>query len=266
MTNTPQTSTNTLSDAEIIARSRIGRHVTYFALTLTALLGATAILVAVLVKDSADLKERFTYVKDVLTIILPLIGTWVGTILAFYFSRENFAAAAQHTANLVRQLTPEQKLQSIAVTEVMLDMSASTTKTLSLKTPGDAATFKLKADIVDALLEKNNRNRLPIVDATGKVLYVIHRSFIDKFLVQYAAGAGVQLANATLQDLLADTNLKAVFQSFVVVGKEAKLIAVKQAMDGNPDCSDAFITEDGTKGSKAVGWITNVIVQEKSLA
>jgi hypothetical protein len=266
MTNTTQSPTNTLSDTEIIARSKIGRHVTYFALTATALLGASAILVAILVPDTDYLDKRFTYVKDVLTIILPLIGTWVGTILAFYFARENFVVAAEQTANLVRQLTPEQKLQSIAVTEVMLNMSASTTIKLTLAAPGDAAKLKLKADVVDAILEKNKRNRLPVVDNAGKVLYVIHRSFIDKFLVKRAEAGGSQLEDATLQDLLSAEDLKSVFQSFVVIGKEAKLIAVKQAMDGNPNCSDAFITEDGTKESKALGWITNVIVQEKSLA
>lgn len=118
------------SDAEAIARSKIGRHVTYFALTVTALLGITAILVAI---NGADVEKRFTYVKDVLTIVLPLIGTWVGTVLAFYFSRENFVAAARQTADLVRQLTPEQRLQGIPVTEAMLDMSASTTTKQRLK-------------------------------------------------------------------------------------------------------------------------------------
>ncbi len=154
MPDNTQTPSNSLSDAEAIARSKIGRHVTYFALTTTFLLGFTAIMVALL-SDEPD-KERFVYVKDILTIILPLVGTWVGTVLAFYFSRENFVAAAKQTADLVRQLTPEQRLQSIAVTEVMLDMSAETTTKLTLPTPEDAARIKVKADIVEGLLEKTS--------------------------------------------------------------------------------------------------------------
>lgn len=227
------------------------------------MLGITAILVAV---NVAEVEKRFTYVKDVLTIVLPLIGTWVGTVLAFYFSRENFVAAARQTADLVRQLTPEQRLHGIPVTEAMLDMSASTTTKLVLPTAEDAEKIKLKTDVVDAILEKQNRNRLPIVDSTGKVLFVVHRSFIDKFLVKHVEDGGTSLAGATLKDLLAEADLKTIFQSFAAVGKDAKLIAVKLAMDGNPNCSDAFVTEDGTKGSKALGWITNVIVQEKSVA
>ena len=265
MADNTQIPSNAQSDAEAIARSKIGRHVTYFALTITFLLGFTAIMVA-LVSNEVNDKERFAYVKDVLTIILPLVGTWVGTVLAFYFSRENFVAAAKQTADLVRQLTPEQRLQSIAATEAMLDMSAATTLKLTLPTPEDATKIKVKADVIEALLEKNKRNRLPIIDSTGKVLYVVHRNYIDKFLLKRAEAGGTQLADATLQDLLDAKDLKSIFQAFAVVGKEAPLIVVKQAMDGNPNCSDAFVTEDGTKGSKAIGWITNVMVQEKAVA
>jgi hypothetical protein len=254
---------NIHTSTEAIARSRIGRHVTYFALAITALLGITAILVAM---DEPDTEKRFAFVKDVLTMLLPLIGTWVGTVLAFYFSRENFVAAAGQTADLVRQLSPEQKLKSIPVTEVMLDMSAATTTKLVLPAVEGAEKIKLKADIVDAILVKQNRNRLPIVDSAGKVLFVLHRSFIDMFLVKRAENGGTSLADATLKDLLAEAELKMIFQSFATVGRDTKLIAVKLAMDGNPYCSDAFVTEDGTKGSRALGWITNVIVQEKSVA
>ncbi len=260
-TQAPSTSP---SEAEANARSKIGRQVTYFALATTFLLGFTAIMVAIL-SDEPD-KDKFVYVKDILTIILPLVGTWVGTVLAFYFSRENFVAAAKQTADLVRQLTPEQRLQSIAVTEVMLDMSAAAITKLVLPTPEDAAKIKVKADVVDALLEKNKRNRLPIVDSNGKVLYVIHRNYIDQFLLKQSEAGATQLADATLQNLLDTEGFKAIFQAFAVVGKDARLIAVKQSMDGNPNCSDVFVTDDGTKGAKAVGWITNAIIQEKSTA
>jgi len=136
---------------------------------------------------------------------------------------------------------------------------------LTFKTQADAKKLKLKSDVIDALLEKHGRNRLPILDKGGKVLYVLHRSFIDKFLVNRAA-AGAQIADVTLQDLLEAQDLAAVFQSFATVGTGARLIAVKQAMDGSPNCSDAFVTEDGSKATKALGWITDVIVREKAVA
>lgn len=252
-----------LTEKEANARSRIGRVVVYFALVATTLLGITAISVALV---SAPEKDQTAYVKDVLTMILPMIGTWVGTVLAFYFTRENYVAAAQQNVELMRELklTPEQQLQSITVTEAMLDMSAPTTEKLTLATPADAARLKLKADVAEGILEKHKRNRLPIVDTDGKMMYIIHKNYIDEFLVRYA-NSGKPLADATLQELLDTQDLAAIFLSFAVVGKAARLIAVKQLMDGNANCADVFVTEDGTKGSKAVGWITNVIVQEKAV-
>lgn len=264
MSDRTQAPSTSLSEAEAIARSKIGRQVTYFALATTFLLGFTAIMVAV--RSGEPDREKFIYVKDILTIILPLVGTWVGTVLAFYFSRENFVAAAKQTADLVRQITPEQRLQSIAVTEVMLDLLAATTLKLTLKTPDDAAKIKVKADIVEALLEKNKRNRLPIVDSSGQILYILHRNYIDQFLLKQSEAGGTQVADATLQNLIDAEGMKAIFKAFAIVGKDARLIAVKHSMDGNPNCSDAFVTEDGTIASKAVGWITNVMVQEKSTA
>ena len=76
MPENAQTLNNSLSNEEAIARSKIGRQVTYFALATTFLLGFTAIMVALLSKEPD--KEKFVYVKDILTIILPLVGTWVG--------------------------------------------------------------------------------------------------------------------------------------------------------------------------------------------
>ena len=45
--------------------------------------------------------------------LLPLLGTWVGTVLAYYFSRKNFEAASQSVERMVT-LTTEQKLASLA--------------------------------------------------------------------------------------------------------------------------------------------------------
>src|SRR6266576_4938414 len=57
--------------------------------------------------------------RQVLATVLPLIGTWVGTVLAFYFSKENFEAAARSVADLAKHVSPQQKLQSVTVQEKM---------------------------------------------------------------------------------------------------------------------------------------------------
>lgn len=260
MADNIQVTENSFSDSEARARTEIGKHVLYISLIIVSLLGLCAIASVFYTEENA---KKFSDIKDVLTIILPLIGTWVGTVLAFYFSRENYAAAAQQATNLLRQLTPEQRLESIPVTDAMLDMSADTT--LKLFPPSnDPGLVNIKKDIVD-FLENHQRNRLPVVDSTGKIIYIIHLSLVYKFLSKQFIDQ-TQKNSLTLNDLLQDASLTKIFKAFAIVGKNARLSAVKQLIDGNPDCSDAFVTEDGTGGSKAVGWITNVIVQEKSVA
>lgn len=254
-----------LSREDAKAREKIGRRVVYFALCVIGILGLAAIAVAIFApagEDVAKSKQRFDLVKDILTALLPVLGTWVGTVLAFYFSRDNFVAAANQTSDLVRQLTPDQKLQEIPVVEAMISLTDPGTTKLTIFKSEDK--IILKSDILDALLTKSGRNRLPLIDADGKIKYVIHRSIIDKFISEQALSGAAKPVDLTLKDLLDSDQYKQISTAFGVVGINAKLNAVKTLVDVNPDCSDVFVTEDGTINSKALGWITNVILAEKS--
>jgi hypothetical protein len=42
--------------------------------------------------------------------LLPLWGTWIGTVLAFYFGKANFEAATQSYKDAIKTLTPEEKI------------------------------------------------------------------------------------------------------------------------------------------------------------
>jgi hypothetical protein len=207
--------------------------------------------------------DRHATTKELFSTLLPMLGTWVGTVLAFYFSKENFAAAAQQTATLVKQLTPDQRLQTIAVSDVMIPMSLAATYALQ---EGGAPNVNLKRDILLGALGDRKYNRLPIVDqATGQVKYVAHRSIIDRFIAAKATGGAAHgVDDLTLADLIDDNRIGRVIAGFGTVGPDAKLNAVKAQMDGNRECADVFVTQDGTKGARAIGWITNVIVAERS--
>ncbi|MGE5468762.1 MAG: hypothetical protein ACM3Y9_15175 [Ignavibacteria bacterium] len=241
-------------------RDQMGARIVYYSLAVLAVLGVAAIVATMWFSDA---EARFGHIKDILGILLPVLGTWVGTVLAFYFSRENFAAAAEHTRDLVSQLTPDQKLQGIPVTQAMIAMDAADTVKLVLAKPEDQV--RLKADILDTFLPEGARNRLPCVDATGKAKYVFHRSIIEGFIARTALEQpGQDLTALTLKDLLASDRVQQIVTAFGVVAKSANLSAAKAQIDSNPDCSDVFVTEDGTRNGKAVGWITNVVVAEKS--
>jgi branched-subunit amino acid permease len=40
-------------------------------------------------------------------VVLPVFASWVGTILAFYYGRENFESANTQIREIIRKLTPE---------------------------------------------------------------------------------------------------------------------------------------------------------------
>lgn len=138
---------------------------------------------------------------------------------------------------------------------------ASTIK-LILSKPGDTDTILLMSNIIEEILDKRSKNRLPIVDERGKVLYLLHRSFFDKFVSKKAGQENIKVRELTLTNLLAEKEYENAFLSFATVEKTAKLLSAKEAMDGNPNCSDIFVTEDGSRNTRAVGWITNAIVSE----
>jgi len=242
-----------LSPKETEARSAIGRRIVYWALSAVTVLGVTALVMIGYVPQ-----ERFSAVKDVLAILLPMIAAWVGTVLAFYFSRENYVADAQFNKDVLG-LTLEQKLKSIPVSSAMIPISTADNKFV-LKTPSQV---KLKADLLATTADKTGRNRILIVDDNAVVKYIAHRSIVDKFVAERAF-AGDQVADLTFEALIKNPDYESWIASFASVNSSSTLDRVKALMDADPKCSDVVITADGQKGSPAVGWITNVIVSDKS--
>jgi hypothetical protein len=126
--------------------------------------------------------------------------------------------------------------------------------------------IKLMEHIINGKLEAAGKNRLPILDHQMRPKYVIHRSMIDKFIVQKVA-AGKKHTELTLQDILDDPAFADILKnSFRTLKETSNLAEVKACIDKEDWCSDVFITEDGGSGSKVIGWITNVIVTKKSVA
>jgi len=52
--------------------------------------------------------------------------------------------------------------------------------------------------------------------------------------------------------------------AFVTLKDTASLADAKALLDQNRNCSDVFITDDGGRTGKVLGWITNAIVLEQS--
>src|SRR5262249_12824994 len=149
------------------ARERLALLVIVFSFLVIGVISGLAIGLADKPGDAA---------KNLLTILLPVLGTWVGTVLAFYFARENLAAAAAATAHTLR-LTGRPGGQP--VTGRMLSEADWITFDVPDGTP--VAAVKISELRTQMSKDKPPSRRLPIRDAKRAVLYVIHDSTLNAF-------------------------------------------------------------------------------------
>jgi hypothetical protein len=210
-------------------------------------------------KEQRD--QFFDMAKYVLGVLLPVVGAWVGTVLAFYFGQVNFEAASKSAANLVRQLSPREKLQAEAAGQAMMKINDITT----FKIPPDRTEADISIrELIDNGFEKDKsrpRQRLPILDNQGRGKYVLHRSTIDAFVAPNKRPPDVDESTLSLKDLLEDPRIKEyIVNSFLPLDPHATLADAKDLLDKNPQCLDILVTQDGTKNGTVAGWITNVMV------
>ena len=204
-----------------------------------------ASLLAIGLADTEETRAEMT--RLVFASVLPLFGTWVGTVLAFYFAKENLQAATDSTLRLAGRRDP-----ATPVAEVMIPRSKITSHDLAAGVdPGTVPIAVLR----DTMHNKRFR-RIPILSSTGAVLYVLHDSAIAK----YAEGKQKRLSDITSEtfaDLVADAELKAQVEAIGFVAASADLGQARAAMRSVKGCNDVFVTQDGRRDGPVVGWITN---------
>ena len=261
--NVMQTEDKTGPDNQF--RVALAKTVTTWALVAILSIVTVIILVAGINAIRTPEKEQrdqfFDIAKYVLGVLLPVIGAWVGTVLAFYFGQVNFEAASRSAANLVRQLSPREKLQAEAAANAMMKINEVTTFNI----PSDKSEADITIEeLIDHGFEKDKsrpRQRLPILDADSRGKYVLHRSTIDAFVAPKKRPPDVDESTLSLKDLLEDTKLKDyIIKSFLPLSPDATLADAKDLLDKNPQCLDILVTKDGTTNGPVVGWITNVMV------
>lgn len=225
-----------LSDPPISPRDRHRIASTIIVLAFLGIAATATVMIAVMPYRS----------HEVFSAVVPLFGTWVGTVLAFYFARENFESASRSMQGLVDRLSPEERLKSTPVREVMI--TAAEIVAIRLK-PGEA-----DADVPFAAIEGLSAKvtRVPILNAEGSARYVLHQSLIYKFKAAQAPGAG-----PTLKDVLAVEALRKLAEALAFVKIDASLAEAKRAMEAVAGCQDVFVTQNGRREEPVLGWLDN---------
>ncbi len=183
----------------------------------------------------------------VFTSILPLLGTWVGTVLAFYFARENLAAATESTAALVG-LQPD-----TPVTQVMIPKSRMIVEQAS---PG-ASPDDLSLSALSQKMSTSNVSRLPILDSAGAVRYVIEQSTIGAFASSISSPTTPAALTQKVRDLATDPQLGPAIRALGFVDAQAVVGDARKLMRSIPRCHDIFVTQSGSATDPVTGWLTN---------
>jgi hypothetical protein len=217
--------------------------------------------------------------KYVFAAVLPLLGTWVGTVLAHYFQKETLAAATQSMSDLASKVAGADKLQSVPVKNVMI--RPETIKTLPDSFIGQENKGIKLSDVIPHLQAEPKRDRLPLFKGnqkSGPAAGVIHLSTMNTFISKKANQAPNQpVDNLKLDDLINDTEFKfktVCDNSFGVVDENATLARAKAVMENlgqkiraagaDGDCYDVFVTATGDAKEPVLGWITNDIINENA--
>lgn len=244
----------------------LSRKITRFVLWGTVMIGIVGIGFAVvaLTVDETKTKSAFSIVQYVFGALLPLWGTWIGTILAYYFAKENFESANKSVQQLVDKVTSDKKLQSLKAKDVMIPRDKLITQIMS--TAEDLSKFKLKEDCLDFVASKNIK-RVILLSDSDAALYVIHRDLISYFITSETL-KGNTVSDYTLKDMVekgSDDVKETMKNSVKFLREDANLLEARTIMEQYKTCQDVFITKNGNSTESILGWITNVTIIQNSI-
>jgi hypothetical protein len=224
-------------------------------------------------KAGGNFDQTIAALNSLYSTFLPLIGTWMGAVIAFYFGKENFEAANKNVQDMIQKIiTSEDKLKSIKVSDPNV--------MITIDNIFDNKDIRTKAD-KDIMIEKDILNffdtnvkfeRLPIMNDVNAIRYVIHKSLISDFALSFKRGkitipnlTNDQLDKVTLDNLINNTTEEyklSVTKSAAFVSRTSSLLEVQNMINNFKYCQDVFVTENGSPDKPIIGWITNNKVTE----
>ena len=263
------------TEADALYRARLGNNLVGWSLCAIAVIAVVILGAAAgvdLRKDKPDGKELMEAGKLLLSVLLPLFGTWVGTVLAFYFSKENFESANRATMALVRTATGV--LDTLKVAEKMIPRW----RIAGLVVPAGKTIGDLTGDAIaagfDSKIDGKPISRLPFFDDKGVGLGILHRSVWLEMRVAGTAGEQPYVSTEPFSRLMKISNpatpgktyAAVVTDTIAFVPPAATLAEAKRAMEGLAGCQDVFVTTEGKREEPVVGWLPNVDIARASRA
>lgn len=244
--------TKTLASAD--PREKIARIISISVPIATGVMAFIAIVFAIVLTAQKKEKESIDILKYTFTALLPLWGTWIGIVLAYYFSKENFKLANENVRKLVSQIsTVNEKLQGTKAKVVMIPASEIVKKEFR----SEAELKACKIPEIIAFIKETNQNRLPLF-VRGQLKYIVHVSTFDRFVrIMLEKGYGYKIFRINDMVNCDDEWIKnSLLKGAAFISEQANLLEAKIIMETNPYCNDVFVTANGHPSDAVLGWIT----------
>ncbi len=226
---------------------------TYLALGITgiSILGLLILSAIIILANNDKTIERSQLIFNS---VLPLFGTWVGTVMAFFFSRENFESASRSVERLTRQITSQEKiLKSTPVTDAMVPRS-------QMMVAVDPTNTKLLETL--KLLEGRGYRYLPVLNGDDSLLALLHTVGVIEYLYRIKEGIPPEEREAlTIQNMLDEhPEFK---KSYSTVKESGTLADAQEAMNKIAESRVVFVTAGGTDREPVRGMLTSIDIAKR---
>ena len=201
-------------------------------------------------------------IQQIYPALIGLFGSWVGTVLAFYFGQDNFEAANQQNRSIIHETNPFRHRSAgdtTPLSEIMISVSSLPKK---IDTPESRA-INLTISELDNLLPEGD-SRLYILKIDGAIEYIVHRLVLDAYLRAKRNDTSFDPAMAKFSDFLGFGNFSSRVDSRVMafLAETGTARDAKQALAANRNAWDVVVTATGTPNSMVKGVVTNTRLTE----
>ncbi len=232
------------------------RNVIAMIITVPVVLATVFIAVYIMLKPAPDGKVDMTFIGQTL---LPLWGTWLGTVMAFYFGKSNFDAATKSYDKVIENiLSSEEKLAKAVVKDVMIPLKEIVYFSYEEATDG-------KTTIKDILGRKEffPYSRYAFIDEKSVLRHIIHRRNFTQFISDKVIETpGSNPADTNFNEYIKEAEDpqnrdKQWLGVEVYISVSDNLLKARDMITSIPRNKDVFVTMNGKKGEPLIGLITD---------
>jgi predicted transcriptional regulator len=216
---------------------------------LSSIAGILLISVIIIYSTDERVNERAQLVFNA---VLPLLATWVGVILAFFFSKDNLEASNKVVESLRDRITSPAPVPP-ALAEAF--MTPRDRLVLSSNPPSTDLEEIVKR------LQDVGAEHLPILNDADILQRLARIDDLERFLEERREQHSVK-APVALQEFL-DTGNARFADSVGFVKRDSPLAKVRNELVRTPQGSVVFVTDDGMPTSPIVGMITRTDIIKK---